>query len=316
MSEHSYNTLLVSDEPFLIQSAVEAFLNTKIEVMSEKEYAENQKSGFGLYIFDSYSPEALPKDGAVWLINIDSSIEKSGFSVQGHTPLGTGVKMELTDSTASLAKSLTKDILGEELYIAGEYLKYGLYRSFTPVFTYQQNPMIFAGANDYGNRQVVFAFDINNSNIALKSDYLVLIRNLIEYSFPDVVEKTTYECGEEIVVNVLANCSSIKVESPLQNISYLDVNNAVSTLKLTEVGTYKITMVIGNSQERVVELYSAMNKAESVPISLDESFVITGEAKSGGLNGRYDPLNILFILLAVVFLADWVVYCYEKCKLR
>ena len=314
-SENSYKTLLVSDEPFFVRSAVEAILNTKIDVLTTKEYLENKVSGYGLYIFDSFNPGELPKDGTVWLMNMDSSIEKSGFSVQGAQELAEGVELELSKDSSSTTKKLIKDMLGDDIYVAGEFMKYGLYRSFTSVLTYQGNSLVFAGTNDLGNRQVVFAFDLNNSNIALKSDYLVLMRNLIDFSFPEVVEKTSYHCGEDVEINVLANCDSIKVESPFQNVSYLDAGSAVATLKLTEVGEYTVTMQIGDNQ-RVIKLYSAMNENERAPLSHQDEIQLTGEAREGGFDGKYDPLTILFIALIVVFLADWMVYCYEKCKLR
>lgn len=315
-SESTYKTLLVSDEPFFVRSAIEALLNTKIDVLSSKDYLENPISGYGLYIFDSLELKELPQDGAVWLINLKNSVEKSGFSVYGTQELGTGVKLELSKDSSSTTKRLIKDMLGSELYVAGEYIKYGAYRSFTPVLTYQGSSLVFAGTNDYGNRQVVFAFDLNNTNIPLEvGDYLILIRNLIDYSFPEVVESTSYNCGDEVEINVLPNCSSIKVESPNKNVSYLDASSAIVNLKLTEVGGYTVTMQIGDAQ-RVVNLYSAMNKNESAPMTLENDISLIGEAQSGGFDGKYDPINILFIALAIVFLADWMVYCYEKCKLR
>ena len=43
---------------------------------------------------------------------------------------------------------------------------------------------------------------------------------------------------------------------------------------------------------------------------------LVGIASEGGFDGIYDPILWLFIALALVFLADWGVYCYEKHQLR
>ena len=114
---------------------------------------------------------------------------------------------------------------------------------------------------------------------------------------------------------MLPNCESIKVESPLDNVTYLDTSSTIAKLKLTEVGGYTVTMQIGDTT-REINIYSAMNEKESEPISLEKEISLNGEATEGGFDGKYDPIIILFIVLAVVFLADWMVYCYEKCKLR
>ena len=39
-------------------------------------------------------------------------------------------------------------------------------------------------------------------------------------------------------------------------------------------------------------------------------------ATDDGFDGKFDPIWVIFIALAVVFLADWMVYCYEKYQLR
>jgi hypothetical protein len=46
------------------------------------------------------------------------------------------------------------------------------------------------------------------------------------------------------------------------------------------------------------------------------SFSVGGERGYEKTDGEYDPVALLFILLAVVFCADWMVYCYEKYQLR
>ena len=43
---------------------------------------------------------------------------------------------------------------------------------------------------------------------------------------------------------------------------------------------------------------------------------LQGSATDGGLDGKFDTLNILFVLIALCFLVDWGVYCYDKYQLR
>ena len=311
-SESAYNTLLISDAPYFLQTVLESLLNAQVDVISTKDY--DGASGYGLYIFDSYDPETLPKDGSVWLVNPTKSVNGSGFSVQGEVVLEIAQDLEMINSTSSTVAQLTKDVSGDEIYVM-KYVKCGLYRNFTTLFSYKGNPVVFAGTNAHGNREVVFAFDLHASNLPMLFDYVVLMRNFIEYSFPAVVEKTDYYCGNTVDVNVLANCESIRVDSPSGNVSYLDTDNAICTLKLDEVGVYTLTMTVGGAQ-RSFNIFAAMTEEERVPTLVESEIGLQGEATEGGFDGIYDPLTILFIALAVVFLADWGVYCYEKYQLR
>ena len=175
--------------------------------------------------------------------------------------------------------------------------------------------MIFTLTNAYGNKQVVFAFDFHSSDFTVSASYPILMSNLLNYTFPDIVDRSSYYCGETAVINVLANCDSIRVDTPLGGIEYLETGSDICEYDLKEVGVYKITMMIANSP-RSVNIYSAMPEEERFTAVSDASFVINGTAQSGGRDGRYDDLIALFIILAVIFIADWTVYCYEQYQLR
>lgn len=311
-SENSYSILLVSDRPFFLQSALSALGYNQVTLMATEDYRST--SGYGLYIFDSYTPEECPKDGAVWLLNTDESLEHSGMSVQGEVVPDVAGELSMSASTSSLTKRLIADLQGSGIYIV-RYLKCGVYRNFTTLFSYQGNPMIFAGTNSFGNREVVFAFDLHDSNLPLLADYMTLMRNLVDFSFPTVLEKTSYMCGEELEVNVIANCESIRVDTPLNNVAYLDTGSAVGTMELSEAGTYTVTMMV-NGTPRQFSVYAELQEAERIPVPEKETLQFVGGDDASGFDGIYDELIIFFVILLVIFIADWMVYCYEKYQLR
>ena len=313
-SENSYETLLVSDAPFFVESALRSIGLMQLDVISTAEYNKNVK-GYGLYIFESFTPESLPEDGAVWLINPRASVDDSGFSVRGEVAFSAGEPIELTGASSSTAVALSKDLGTDDIYIT-EYVKCGLYRNFTSLYTYKGNPIIFAGTNSHGNREVVFAFDLHNSNLPVLSDYVILMENLFTYSFPPVVDRVNYYVGDIANINALPNCESIRVDSPSGDVVYLDIDGAVSPFLLTEVGSYTVTMTVaGNPRE--YRIYASVPESERAPTVVSETVItLQGEATDGGYDGQYDTLVILFICLALLFAADWMVYCYEKYQLR
>ncbi len=322
--ENSAKALLVSDTPYFLEKAISVAGNVEIEVMSTKDYktlenemilADSGVTGYGLYVYDAYSPAALPKDGAVWLVGAPENTHGAGFSIQGELSFDDGVQLELNKSSNSLIKKLTTGLTGDGIYVK-KLMKCGLYGDFKTIFSYMGNPAVFTGETDTGNREVVFAFNLHDTNFALSSDYPALLHNLLSYSFPDVIEKTEYYCGDNAEINTPAGCTGIRVTPSSGNYFYAEVGSAVSEFLLSEAGEYKITLEL-EAGEREFFIYSAVPTAErcTQPQSID-SYSIRGEAENKGRDGTYDPIVLIILLAAIFFTAEWMVYCYEKYQLR
>ena len=311
-SEKSYKTLIISDTPFFMESIISTVTNTDVTVLSTEEYTG--QTGYGLYIFESFEVADLPRDGAVWIINPKNSAPGADFSFQGEVALEVAETLDMTKSSSVLTKTLTKGIVGEDIYIT-HYAKCSPGRGYTTLLSYKGTPVLFAGTNGYGNRQVVFGFDIRNSNMPLLLDFVTFAKNFIAYSFPSVLEEVLFEVGEEVNVNVIANCESIRIDSPDGNVDYLDVSSAIGSYVLDEAGVYDITLMVSGSK-REFSVYSSVSELERAPMSTEDEFSLQGEKEYNGFDGEYDPMMILFIALVVLFIADWGVYCYEKYQLR
>ncbi len=308
-----YSTLIVSDRPFYLYSALKTMGNTTIQIVSTENYDENVK-GYDLYIFDSFSPTVLPNDGTIWLFGISDSINNSGFSVQDVVENIDGMCLTYPKNSTTTFKTLTEDLTKEDIYVS-KYVKYGLYRNFTILLTYEGNPVVFTGLTDEGCREVVFAFDLHDSNFALLMDYLVLIKNLLDYSFPTILDESTYVCGDTALINIIPNVDSIRVDTPLGNVKYLDINSESIDLELTEAGIYTLTVVMGDDVKEYL-IFSSLPEDESNPTIDGITLALQGEAKDEYRDGIYDKLIILFVILTVIFMADWVVYCYDQYQLR
>ena len=324
-SENSYKTLLVSKTPVFLETALSVVSNADITIMEPDAYLEREKensniiSGYDLYIFHSCNPKAVPRDGSVWLINTSASVENSGFGYQNEVPLEIVGKIEKTKNTSSIIREqLLKDVSGKDICIS-KYSRYDTTnRRFYVLFTYDGNPVIFTGTNMHGNRQVVFGFDLHNSDLPLHSDFVVLTKNLLDFSFPTVIDETYYECGETAKINVVSGTESIRVESPSGKLTHIGVSEAVGEVQLNEVGTYNVKVATKDGL-KTYRIYSAASSKElNSQVDANEEFSLSVKdgAKTNELDGFYDKLILLFICLAVIFVADWVVYCYDKYQLR
>lgn len=314
--ENMSRTLLVSDGPIYLRAALSAAGATQLDVMTPEEYAAYDGNiGYGLYIFENTVPDKTPRDAAVWFVNPDKSPDGANFSFQTDVDARDAAKYS-TSTKTSVQKVLSG--VKEKDFLIKKYVKLGTGGGdFTIYATCDGSPLIFSGANAYGNREVVLAFSMRDSaSFTLSMDCVTLISNLMTYSFPEVVDATSYVCGDILQVNMIAGCSSIKIVSPFGKESYPDTNTTVSEYELTEVGAYKIYLTMSDGTEREINVFAALPEEERAPVAEEGAFLISGTPESGGLPGVYDDLMIIFIILAVVVAADYGVYCYEQYQLR
>lgn len=311
-SEKTYSILIVSEEPFFFRAVVDSLIDSQIDIVDPDEY-EDVTEKYGLYIFDSCEPKTLP-EGAVWFINPEQNIENSGFAVRGKVAITGGDVIKKSTSSSTAVRKLLTGVGNSEISIKN-YMKYSVYAEHSVLYTYNSMPMVFTCLNSTGNRQAVFAFDFHESDIALSTDFVILFRNLLEYSFPNVIDETNYMVGDDAIVNIVSNADNLKAISPSGKNIYVDAGGATAEIYLDEVGTYVLSMTL-SGQDVSYRFFSSAHKLESEPVSTEAEFSLPGEKEKSQLDGEFDPLTVLFIALAVLFIADWGVYCYEKYQLR
>ncbi len=322
-SDESFNTLIISDSStFYLESALLALGNNRFETITTKEYG-SQKTGYGLYIFDGYAPETMPADGAVWFVNPNRTTADSGFNVQPD-PIDRVGQLKFPEPKSNILKNLLSGLLDEETgnfkdeILVSSYSKCVRYRKFNVLATLDDNPVIFAGSNSRGNREVVFAFDLQKADIAMSMYFTVLVNNLLNFTFPQVVDNSVYSCGDALQINVPANCRGIEVYAPNspEVPEPLDSDAETCEYELKEVGVYTVKLSFGSGIVKNVHVFSELPEEERQTTVTAAGAFIQGEPSDKKRDGTYNDLLILFIVLAVVFIADWMVYCYEQYQLR
>ncbi len=342
-------TLLISERPFFMTrllNAVGLYDRSATDVGEDlldviEPSAYSGPAGYGLYIFDSLDAEfindlEMPGEGAVWIINPRGNFKNSNFSYQGEVVRS---DYEEEDPDVQEDDSFKSDLVGvfpdktgrssvvdEQLkgipvginYHLRRYSKLSVSGKYYELSTCDGNPVIFSGTNAYGNREAVFAFDLHEAgDLVLSGSLVLLVNNLISYSFPQVVNNTLYYCGDTLQINMITDCRSVRIETPSGSLKFPDTSSAVSEYVLDEVGTYKIYLVMKDESERLLNVWSSLPLEERNPVEpAAASFTISGTPSEAHLDGLLDNLLIIFIVLAVIVVADYGVYCYEQYQLR
>ena len=308
----NYKILLVSDEPFYLKSILNVFSTATLNTISTNSYAN--QTGYDLYVFDGYSPSSLPEDGSIWLFNVKQNIANSGFTSQESITLNEGAKLKVSPSNDEVFKALSQNLFGNEVVVS-KFQSYSLISSYTTIMYYQNHPMIFAGVNSNGNRQVVFSFDLHDSNLPLLLDYIILFNNMIKYSLPSLCEQTSFYCGDELVLNNVPNLENIRINTPSGYSTYLTIEDGFAKYRLTEIGTYEIKAIV-NGIIKTYKIFVAFPLAEQNPIETIEKVELIGQKNNTAFDATYDIQWILFIVVLFICLAEWGLYLYEQRKVR
>lgn len=319
--------LLVSElgehsDAVYLRSAIASAGKAQVDIITPEAYASNGAEGYGMYVFNGYTPAELPTNAAVWLIDaVNGSGGNSGVSFRSYavprdeTGPDSYYVPAYTEGSSALEKMLTQDLVRRNVAVR-TYAQYSVPRNFTSVLSVGSDSLVCAGLNKNNDRQVVFAFRIKDSNFGLTEDFLILVRNLMEYSFPAVLSQTTYVCGDTMAVNVVPGCEGIVLTSPSGTRNTLDTLGVdVCEVRLGETGTYTLTVKLQGSEETNLYAYACVPERESRPQE-GASMLLNGEREYEYSDGYYDDLLAFFILLALLLLADWGVYCYEQHQLR
>ena len=312
------NILIVSYSPFYFESVFNALNKNQVKVsyttISPFLYdLTGGTVGYDVVIFDGYSPEKLPTDSAVWLFNCGESIPNSGFYFQKEfTVEDPGINVSYANNNDDiLYQELTKDLVKRDITIK-TYLRYTLNSQFTTILSYDNLPFIFAGRNEYNQKQIVFNFDLHNSNLPLLADFIIMMRNFITYSNPSILNEFNYKVHDEVTFTFPDTALSCKIFTPSGKTDYLNAYD-LQSYSLREVGTYSIDVELATGKSRNINIFSSFPDEERVPVVEDEnSYSVVLSENMPKADRIFEGLIVVLIVSLVFLLTDWILYSHEQ----
>lgn len=224
-----------SDDVF-ITSALKSSANVNIEVTNKDQMSISDNKE--LYIFDSVVPGKLPKDGAIWFINPTADI--SDLNVVLNEKKSGEFIMSSANNISQKNKALLDYVTPSKIE-ATQYTVISDYDGdFEVLLECEGNPILLVGEY-YNAKVIILALDIHYSNLPVTMNFVMLVKNLFEYSVRTTVEKNIYNVGEKLTINAKANTEELYFNNKMimNSITYKDV----SEVYLEEPGVFEIKQV-------------------------------------------------------------------------
>lgn len=212
-----------------------------VEFKELKADEKPETSGFDLYIFEHKMPAVMPTDGLVLLVDPYGTPEGAGISF-GNT------QAVSSDSTlaSGLAHDLTKYVDSSRITIA-KYTEILSADGYEELAYYKGQPVILA-KNDDTSKVVVWAFDLNYSNLCAMPDFSFLMYNMFNYYIPSTISSNTFEIGD--VVDLTARGTNLKVEG--NGLEY-NMQGKTGSVTVTRPGAYTVTQMPMSGDELLIE---------------------------------------------------------------
>lgn len=284
--------LLVTDNNTFLENALKLTEGTEVYKMTADTMESSDVSGYDLYIFDGTTPNNLPNDGNIFMINPP---EDNGLvNVKGTKQLNCyseGNSELVSGNTLSFIISEAKEV-ERPSWAVTESQADGM-------------PLIIRGENN-GQKICIFTFDIHNSDLPLLKEFPIMIYNLTDWFLPNRSGiQTGIHCGEKLDINASADIEQIIIVNtlgeerillpPFKDADYSDTS---------EPGFYSIKAekIDGNEDQNIM----AVNVKTDGESQLNAMFGQDETGKVGAVGkGGSGIMELLIITAILALVAEW-----------
>ena len=284
--------LLVTDNNTFLENALKLTEGTEVYKMTADTMESSDVSGYDLYIFDGTTPNNLPNDVNIFMINPP---EDNGLvNVKGTKQLNCyseGNSELVSGNTLSFIISEAKEV---------ERPSWAVTESQA-----DGTPLIIRGENN-GQKICIFTFDIHNSDLPLLKEFPIMIYNLTDWFLPNRSGiQTGIHCGEKLDINASADTEQIIIVNtlgeerillpPFKDADYSDTS---------EPGFYSIKAekIDGNEDQNIM----AVNVKTDGESQLNAMF---GQDETGNVGavgkGGSGIMELLIITAILALVAEW-----------
>lgn len=298
------------------------FLEKALSVLAQADLTTAQKpgreadSGYDIYIYDGCMPDTLPQDGVIWLIDPPRSLWNMGL-IFGEEIVGAAISPVYEWDGEDLS-ALTRDLAMHDAAVV-RFKEVTQTAGFEPVLLCGKMPVLLSGRAESGHRMLVMPFDLHDSNLPLLADYIVLLRNMLEFSAPPMLSAQDFACGQTVYPKVMERCEKLFLQTPDMTVRTLDEQALAQGVRLAAPGGYTLLQELSGGGERMLSFFAHMPQQETKTGAQEPSQEAISlrlpDAKTAIAvreDQRVNPLRLLAAALLLFACVEWVVYHREK----
>ena len=283
--------LLITQGNIFLEKAVSLIENVDL-YKGDISQSENL-TGYDLYIFDGVTPETLPKDGHLWMLN------------PGENPF-----VELSDkkdiTSVYFASNLFKENI-DNIGFASDKLrtvKAPLWAE--TVISSAEGGLVIYGEKD-GQNICIFTFDIHDTQLPVLKEFPILVYNIISTFMPQkALSEAELYSGGNAEVSLMPKTVAASLKTPQGEIRQVDIIKGIKE-QFYETGVYTLTQSFEDNTREVS--YFTVN-----PVTINESNMERGVSEEGNTENKgiktgksLVPLVVLlaFIVLCIEWWVNW-----------
>ena len=174
---------------------------TRDVILDEVKQGEEPASeGYDLYIYEHKMPESLPTDGAVLLMNPMSPSADCGFSVYNDSDGSFDFHGQMVPLNEEMPHETIKGVTADKITIS-RYIKIISHDpGYEEILSVNGDP-VFLVKNEGNKKIAVLSFNIHFSNLGISPEFVMIMKNLINYFMPSVVDGNAFVVNEKIELN-------------------------------------------------------------------------------------------------------------------
>lgn len=302
------------DKQVLIVSSASTFLQTVFRSMKGYEVTvvtsldDAELTGYDLYIFDCLTPDYMPSDGAVWLINPSTAPEGAEFTIGG-TKSGEFYLSAAPDPDTDTYAVLTEYLEADTIAVS-DYRVLVNQEGYDRILTADQSTLVFAGCVN-SIRTVVFTFDLHNSNLPLLIAYPEIVNSILDYLLPPALEYTLYSVGDTITISASSGTKLITLEGPTELLTFYDFPVLYTP---TAPGLFNVlqTYSAEENASNADTFYVRLPISESCINSSGGLLAVNSSAENADVSYQKELWLYLLAALLVIILIEWEVQYHEQ----
>jgi hypothetical protein len=230
----AFRVLLVTPGNVFLEQALRLRTDLQIDVIAPAAY--HASAAYALTVFDRFAPPVLP-DGPYLMVD-----PPAGSALAGGPPVGIGRVRAVDAGDPLLANVDLQDVhVARSEDLRGSTFGRSLISSL-------QTPLVMV--RDEPFRQVLFGFDLHESDLPLRIAFPILVQNLSEWMLPPSVPSHSFHPDEPVTIVPESGATTVSVIRPDGSRRALATASIATFADTDLTGVYTVEQSIAGKVER------------------------------------------------------------------